>query len=58
MPSAMSVQESKVAEAVGVPRGPSVLEVPQEDQQVQREEVVVVDAVGVLQDVVVQPLVY
>ena len=43
----------------GVEGGGSGGEVlPQEYQQVQQEEVVVVDAVGVLQDVVVQPQVY
>ena len=49
---------SKVAGAVGAPRGPSVLEGPQEDRQVQREEVVVADGAGDPQDVVAQPLVY
>ena len=58
VPLEMSVQASKVVAAAEVPLATSVLEVPQEEQRVQQEEVVVVDAVGVLQGVVVQPLVY
>ena len=54
----MLAQASKVVAAAVVPLAPSVLEVPQEEQRVQQEEVMVVDAVGVLQGVVVQPLVY
>ena len=44
VPLEMSVQASKVAAAVEVPLAPSVLEVPQEEQRVQQEEAVVVDA--------------
>ena len=58
MPYKMSVPASKVAGAVGAPRGPSVLEGPQEDWWAQREEAVVADGAGDPQDVVVLPLVY
>ena len=54
----MTAPVSKVAGVVGAPREPSVLEGPQEDRWVQREEAVVADGVGDLQDVVVLPLVY